>query len=211
MEETARGRRYQHVIIGAGHNGLTAAAYLARGGRSVLVLERRSLPGGALVTESFGEGFEADAVWQGGRLHPEVVRDLDLRRFGYPTRIVQQPFTLMLGGGREGLHLDPDPTKAADSIRRFSAKDAATWPAFVSFMDRAARTLDAAYETIMPRLPRSVSVRDGLGLLEFGLDLRLMGRKDMLRFIRMLPMTSVEFLEEWFESPELKAALASLA
>jgi phytoene dehydrogenase-like protein len=101
--------------------------------------------------------------------------------------------------------------KAAESIRRFSGKDAVKWPEFVRFVDRAAVFLDEAYATIMPRLPKGMSLREGLGLAELGLDLRLMGRKDMLRFIRMLPMTAVELLEEWFESEVLKAALASVA
>ena len=78
-------------------------------------------------------------------------------------------------------------------------------------MNRAAQFLDEAYATIMPRLPRGMSLREGLGLAELGLDLRLMGRKDMLRIIRMLPMTALEFLEEWFECEELKAAVASVA
>ncbi len=71
--------------------------------------------------------------------------------------------------------------------------------------------LEEAYATIMPRLPRGMSLRAGLGLAELGLDLRLLGGKDMLRVIRMLPMTTLEFLEEWFESEELKAAVASVA
>ena len=78
-------------------------------------------------------------------------------------------------------------------------------------MNKAAEFLDVAYSTIMPRLPKGYSSSEGYGLLEMGLDLRLMGRKDMINLIRLLPMTAVEFVEEWFESDQLKAAIASVA
>ncbi|MCC6260432.1 MAG: NAD(P)/FAD-dependent oxidoreductase [Anaerolineales bacterium] len=78
-------------------------------------------------------------------------------------------------------------------------------------MDKAAGILDAAYATIMPRLPKNMSLRDGYGLLELGLELRLAGRKDMLNFIRALPMSAQELVEEYFESEIVKAAIASVA
>ncbi|HSR20400.1 MAG TPA: NAD(P)/FAD-dependent oxidoreductase [Anaerolineales bacterium] len=197
---------YDFLIIGAGHNGLVAAAYLAQAGRRVLVLERRQMVGGSLVSEEFGHGFRADALWPGGMLRPDIVQDL---RLALPPT-AKLPFISLLPDGQR-LQLDADPLQAAAAIRRFSEKDAARWPAFVQFMQRAARFLDEIDATIMPRLPKGMSVREGLGLAGLGLDLRRMGRRDMLRFIRMLPMTAVELLEEWFESGPLKAALASLA
>ena len=201
--------RYDFIIVGAGHNGLVAAAYMAKAGRKVLVLERRPLVGGSVITEGFAPGFEADAIWTGGNLRPGIIQDL---RLALPTAAKRPPFiSLLAAGGVDHLVIDPDPGKAAESIRRFSAKDAARWPGFIGFMNAAAAFLDEAYATIMPRLPRGMSVQEGLGLAELGIDLRLMGRNDMLNVIRMLPMTVVELLEEWFESQELKAALASVA
>ncbi len=199
-----------HIVIGAGHNGLVAAAYLARQGRKVLVLERRPIVGGSVVTETFGEDFQADSVWTGGTLHPDIVKDLKLASRGLPADPVRKPF-LSLQADSPHLVLDGDPAKAAEAIARFSARDAARWGEFVRFMNKAARFLDYAYSTIMPRLPRNFSLEEGYGLLELGLDLRLMGRRDMLDFIRLLPMTAAEFLEERFESEPLKAALASVA
>ena len=72
---------YDRIIIGAGHNGLVAAAYLAKQGKRVLVLERRSIVGGSLVTESFGDGFSVDSVQTGGMLRPDILRDLKLPVF----------------------------------------------------------------------------------------------------------------------------------
>lgn len=201
---------YDHIVIGAGHNGLVAAAYLAKQGRKVLVLERRPLVGGSVVTESFGEEFQADSVWTGGMLRPDILKALNLAARGLRADPVRRPF-ISLRADSPHLVLDADPAKAAESIRPFSAKDAARWPAFVRFMDKAARFLDYVHATLMPRLPRNFSLAEGYGMLELGLDLRLMGRSDMLDFIRMLPMSAAEFLEEWFEFEALKAALASLA
>ncbi len=203
-------QEYDYLIIGAGHNGLTAAAYLAQAKKKVLVLERRPIVGGSVVTESFGRDFEADSVWTGGSLRPDIIEDLNLFKFGWKPSGEKPPFISVLSG-LDHLVLNPDPAKAAESIKRFSQKDAAKWPDFVAFMNKAAKFLDTAYSTIMPRLPRNFELREGYGLFEMGVDLRRMGRRDMLRLIRMLPMTVVEFLEEWFESEELKAALASIA
>jgi phytoene dehydrogenase-like protein len=216
--------QYDTIIIGAGHNGLVAAAYLAKQGKKVLVLERRSIVGGSVVTESFGEGFTVDSVWTGGTLRPDIIKDLKLSLPGSASTSPAAPlsarpaFISLLGVSRTGsptyedhLVLDPDPAKAAESIKRFSEKDAAKWPEFVAFMNKAAEFLDVAYSTIMPRLPKGYSVSEGYGLLEMGLDLRMMGRKDMINLIRLLPMTAIEFVEEWFESEQLKAAVASVA
>lgn len=198
---------YDAIIIGAGHNGLVAAAYLAKAKKKVLVLERRSIVGGSVVTEEFADGFKADSVWAGGTLRPDIVRHLNLT---LPAPGNKPPFISLLSA-TDLLVLDPDSRKAADSIKRFSEKDAARWPEFVAFMDKSAAFLDSLYATLMPRLPKNFSLEEGYGLAETALDLRLMGRRDMLKLIRLLPMTAVEFLEEWFESEQLKAALASLA
>jgi len=197
---------YDHIVIGAGHNGLVAAAYLARQGKKVLVLERRPIVGGSVVTENFGDGFTVDSVQTGGTLGADIIKDLRLslpKMSGRPTFISLQPDS-------SHLTLDPDPLKAVESIKRFSAKDAVRWNEFVRFMNKSARILEKAYATIMPRLPMNFTARDGFGLMELGLKLRLAGRKDMLNFIRALPMTAQELVEEYFESEIVKAAVASL-
>ncbi|MBE0669624.1 MAG: NAD(P)/FAD-dependent oxidoreductase [Anaerolineales bacterium] len=201
--------QYDTIIIGAGHNGLVAAAYLAKQGKKVLVLERRAIVGGSVVTESFGEGFTVDSVFAGGSLRPDIVKDLKLP---LPKSASTSP-TAPLSAKPAFISLQPDGnhlTIDAESIKRISEKDAARFPEFVRFMDKAASILDTAYATIMPRLPMNFGIREGYGLLELGLELRLAGRKDMLNFIRALPMTAQELLDEYFESDVVKAAIASV-
>src|SRR5919106_287431 len=201
---------YNTIIIGAGHNGLVAAAYLARQGKSVLVLERRAIVGGSVVTESFGDGFTVDSVQTGGMLRPDIIKDLKLSQHGWTPSTERSAFISLLPDSNS-LLLDSDLVKATESIKQFSEKDAARWPEFVRFMNKAANILDIAYSTIMPRLPKNMSLSEGYGLMELGLELRLAGRKDMLNFIRALPMTAQELVEEYFESEVVKAAIASVA
>ncbi|HET9913477.1 MAG TPA: NAD(P)/FAD-dependent oxidoreductase [Anaerolineales bacterium] len=198
---------YDAIIIGAGHNGLVAATYLAKAKKKVLLLERRPIVGGSVVTESFGEGFDVDSVWTGGSLRPDIIRDLKLE---LPI-VAEKPVFVSLQSDSNHLTLDSDPLKAAESIKRFSERDAGRWSEFVRFMDKAANILDIAYSTIMPRLPKDLSLSEGFWLAELGLELRLMGRKDMLNFIRALPMTAQELTEEYFESEQVRAAVASVA
>lgn len=196
--------QYNTIIIGAGHNGLVAAAYLAKQNKKVLVLEKRNIIGGSLVTESFGENFNVDSIYAGGMLRPDIVKDLKLASHGLTPDSAPQPF-ISLQADSNHLTLD------AESIKRISEKDANNWNEFVRFMNQAASILDAAYSTIMPRLPKNMSLSDGYGLLELGLELRLAGRKDMLNFIRALPMSALELVEEYFESDIVRAAIASVA
>ena len=202
---------YDTIIIGAGHNGLVAAAYLAKQGKKVLVLERRAIVGGSVVTESFADDFQADSIYAGGTLRPDIIKDLKL---SFPASTTGQKSAVpplsakpaFISLQEDGNHLTLD----AESIKRISEKDAARFPEFVRFMDKAASILDTAYATIMPRLPMNFNIREGYGLLELGLELRLAGRKDMLNFIRALPMTAQELLDEYFESDMVKAGIASV-
>ena len=200
---------YDYVVIGAGHNGLVAAAYLSKKGKKVLVLEKRDIVGGQVVTESFGDDFTVDSLHAGGTLRPDIIKDLNLGSYGLQTDSVRKPFISLQADGNH-LVLDNDPDKAAESIKRFSEKDAANWKPFLAFMENASRFIHLANETIMPRLPKNFSFSEGFGLTELGLDLRMMGGVDMMKIIRGIPMTAEEFVDEWFESDAVKAAIASL-
>jgi len=208
--------QYDYIIIGAGHNGLVAAGYLAKKGKKVLVLERRDIVGGQVVTETFAEGplkgsdgFIVDSLHAGGMLRPDIIKHLDLASHGLETASVRKPFISLLADGNH-LVLDPDSVKAAESIKRFSEKDAANWKPFLAFMDKASRFIHKANATIMPRLPKGFNMSEGMDLAKLGIDLRMMGGADMMRIIRGIPMTAEEFVDEWFESDVVKAAVASL-
>ncbi|HEX9208066.1 MAG TPA: NAD(P)/FAD-dependent oxidoreductase [Steroidobacteraceae bacterium] len=196
------------VIVGAGHNGLVAGAYLAQAGRKVLVLERRDVAGGQLQ----GQGPGSPSLHASAHLRPDIVRALQLTQHGLPAAAGDACYVSPLpDGGELRLRSSANDAATLESIRRLSARDAARWPEFVAFMNAAAGFLDAAYGTPMPRLPRVDWRHDGLPLAALALKLRRLGGRDMFRVIRSLSMSALEFTEEWFESEPLKAALGALA
>lgn len=202
---------YDTIVIGAGHNGLVAATYLAKAGKKILVLERRDRAGGQLAGAAFADGTAFEPLHAGGGLRPDIVRDLDLVRHGLPQEAGSAPAYVSLQPDGKHLRLSTTPGDALtlESIRQFSRSDAEHWPEFVAFMDKAAAFLDAAYRTPMPRLPK-VGLRDGLPLAQLAWKLRRLGGRDMFRVIRSMSMSTVELTEEWFESEPLKAAIAAV-
>jgi phytoene dehydrogenase-like protein len=202
------------LIVGAGHNGLVAAAYLAKAGRKVLVLERADAPGGQLAAGRLWPGVEAPALHPSGRLRPDIVRDLGLARHGLRSAAASSAsacVSLLPDGESLRLATAAGDSSTLEAIRRLSARDAARWPEFLAFMDTAAEFLDAAYRTPMPRLQKSDLVANGLPLASLALRLRRLGRKDLFRVIRSLSMSAQEFTDEWFEAEPLKAAIGALA
>src|SRR5437868_12264532 len=107
---------YDAIVIGAGHNGLVAANYLAKAGKKVLVLERRAVAGGQLVTESFGDGFTVDSLHASAQLRPDIIKDLGLK---LDVASARPPYVCLLDGGKR-LSIDADPLCARDAIRDFS-------------------------------------------------------------------------------------------
>src|SRR3954462_1841611 len=137
MGETDEIVSHDAIVVGAGHNGLTAAAYLARAGLDVCVLERRGVLGGACVTEELWPGYRVSrASYVVSMLQPKVVSDLRLRAHGYEPIPLDPAYATVAGGTPVFFH--DDPARAQASIARVSRRDAAVYPEFWPLRERAA-------------------------------------------------------------------------
>lgn len=196
------------IVIGGGVNGLVTAAYLAKAGRRVLVLERREAPGGLAVTETVAPGFQLDTLGHdAGWVPPEIVRDLDLGNHGL--RLVV-PEASVFAPSPEGasLVLWTDPAKTAQEIGKLSSVDAAAWPAFTSRLAKLAGFLETMYGVTPPRVPNP-SGHDLLTLLALGRKLRGLGADDMIELLRVLPMSVAEWLDDTFANDLLKGTIGA--
>ena len=201
------GEAFDVIVVGGGHNGLVAAAYLAGGGLKTLVVERRPVLGGACVTEELLPGYRfSTASYVCSLLRPEIVRDLRLNRHGLEILPCSTSFTpfpdgrsllLGLGGGED-----------ARRIARLSPRDAEAYPRFNSAL---ARMADVVRPTLAmaPPDPSSLRVADLLDLMRLGRRFRKLSRADQALLIKTMTMSCAGLLDEWFESPELKATLAA--
>jgi phytoene dehydrogenase-like protein len=194
------------IIIGGGHNGLVCAAYLARAGRKVLVLERRHVLGGAAVSEELFPGFTFSVCsYVVSLLRPWIIRDLELARHGLEIIPLECSF-LPLPDGRSLARWD-DPERTRREIARFSPKDAEVYPRFGKAMARISRAVKPLIDAPAPR-PDSLRPGDLLDMLRIGRHLGGLGAEDRLLLTKMMTMSAADFLDEWFESDVLKAPMA---
>ena len=199
--------RYDVVIIGAGHNGLTAAAYLARAGRTVLVLERRHVIGGAAVTEEVFPGFHFSVCsYVVSLLRPEIIRELGLSRHGLHLLPLDGTFTPLPDGDhlwRTGNH---DFTHR--ELARHSARDAANYDDFNAAMARLARFLKPLLG-VVPVDPQRPGIQGALQLAGVARRYRQLSAVDQTRLIQMMSMSAVDFLGQWFEADPLVATMSA--
>ena len=201
---------YDVIVIGGGHNGLTAAGLLAKAGRKVLILERRDRLGGMASQEEFHPGYRVPGLLHDtASVRRGVVEALKLERHGLTFRRDEVPIFLPLRSGG-GLMLHRNAQAAASEIRNFSARDAERYGPFREFLGR----IHGFFQRLLDRpAPELASL--GLGhLFEVAgsaLALRRLSERDMLEVLRIGPMCVADWLNEWFEGKLLKAGLAQSA
>jgi phytoene dehydrogenase-like protein len=196
---------YDAIVIGAGHNGLISAAYLAKAGKKVLVLERRHVVGGAAVSEEVFPGFTFSVLsYVVSLFRPAIIRDLDLPRHGLEILPLETAFTPHLDG--PGLCRWPDAARSRREISRFSAKDAEIYPEFSLTMTRMARFAKDFIDSPAPD-PASIRPKELMALLRLGKSFS--GSAGFLDLqVKLLTMSAVDFLDRWFESDVLKAPMS---
>jgi phytoene dehydrogenase-like protein len=196
-------RRYDAVIIGGGHNGLVTAAYLARAGKSVLVLERRHLLGGAAVSEQIFPGFTFSVFsYVVSLLRPEIIRDLELPRHGLQILPLESTVTPLANGDYLAGWGDSDLTRR--EIYRHSPKDADATIEFGRLMHHMAMAVRPILGMIPPD-PTSMAPSDLAGLLKLGGHFRSLGAERFHALYKLMTMSSADYLDEWYEFDPFKA------
>ncbi|HKW41440.1 MAG TPA: NAD(P)/FAD-dependent oxidoreductase [Gemmatimonadales bacterium] len=198
---------YDAIIVGAGHNGLVTAAYLARAGRRVLVLERRDVVGGACVTEELWEGYKVStAAYVNSLLRPEIIRDLELARHGFEL-LPRSPSSFTPFPDGRFLLMGPDKELTRQQVAKFSERDAAALPRYEAMLERVA---DFIEPTLLETPPNPWSLRPGNLARLAGLGWRFLklGR-DGPGALEILTGAALPILDRWFESEQLKIALAT--
>lgn len=194
------------VIIGAGHNGLVAAFYLARAGRRPLVLEARGVAGGCVASEEFSPGFTAPLAHALGPLRPSVVRDMHLS--SRVQLIAPDPRLVTIDPDGRALVFSHDVPRTVEAIRGFSEKDAAAYPGFCATLQRLGGFLGGLMEMTPPDLD-GPATGEMWELLKVGRRFRGLGRTDSFRLLRWGPMAAADLVAEFFENDLLQAAVAA--
>lgn len=196
---------YDAVVVGGGHNGLVCSAYLAERFDRVLVLERRHIVGGAAITEEVNPGFKYLSLsYVLSLFRPEIIRDLELHKHGYeliPMAYSFNPFPdgryLLLGGGND-----------AAEISKFSERDAEAWPKYNAMVSKLADVMRPMMNAAPPDLAK-IQTGQLLEMRPMAKALKGLSRFARSQLVKAMTMSTSSFLDEWFESEEVKTMLAA--
>lgn len=201
---------YDAIVIGAGHNGLTAAAYLAQAGLDVLIVERRAILGGIAATEEKFAGFKySTCAHLAGSFSAQVIGDLRLENHGL--EILQTPSSLLVPSlDGQSLLIPSNPGEARERLSRYSKKDSLQYPRYCEHLKTLSTFLLTLYGFPLPHSASNGNLNPA-ELIKVGWHFRRLGQNDMYDFLRILPMSAADMLNEWFETDLLKASLAGLS
>ena len=206
MASNASGK-YDAIVIGGGHNGLVNAAYLAKAGKKVLVLERRHVLGGAACTEEIFPGFKFSVCsYVVSLLRPEIIRELDLPRHGLEILPLDGTFTPMPNGDHLWRVNDHGMTRR--EIARHSKFDAEAYDEFGKAMLQMCRFVKPILAMVPPD-PTTLNPKDLMKLLFLGRRFKDLSGEDKYNQVQLMTMSAIDFLDQWFETDVLKATMSA--
>jgi phytoene dehydrogenase-like protein len=199
--------KHDVIIIGGGHNGLVTAAYLARVGKKVLVLERREMVGGCAVTEEIWPGYRVStASYLTSLMQERIVRELELEKYGYVVDAKDPAFFSAFPDGRH-FFMWQDRAKTLAEIKKFSTHDADVYPAYEDQIERLSQVVEQLLLTTPPHFPPAAM--DFVDYLRLMGKMRGLGARDIVALVKIFTQSAAEFLDEWFESEQVKVTLAT--